>query len=572
MNKELIQNIVEKYNPKQLGLYIKKNRELHTWLLDITANLAGNPTISERVYAYINNIQTNICSPHGKIKKFKGINDGYGYCGLTRECNCAKEAVSTKISKHHAELSDETKDNIQNKRIETNFKKYGIGNAGQLPISVEKHKEFYNDKSLVEKQVMLFKKTMMAKYGVENPSNITATNEKRKSTLLSKYGVDNISKTLSRRKSLSEISKTTWIKRKSSNVDFQQLNNKFRNVCHTEFSMAPEDYKGVTGHIWYTFKCLNCSASFETYIDNGHLPICKSCHPTIHNYKSGEENEVFEFLKTLNLSVRQRDRRIIFPLELDIVSDDCKIAIEYCGLYWHSECSGKKNKDYHIQKMKLCADKGYRLITIFSDEWNFKKEIVKSKLKSIFAVNKNGIGARSCKINFIDASVADEFYKNYHIQGAAPANCHIGLFFENNLVSAMSFGKPRVFLNHTHNDQRELIRYATSTQIVGGAGKLLNFYQKNTQCNAILSYADARWSNGNLYSKLNFKLINKGNLTPGYWYTTDYSRREHRFNFTKSNLVKNGYDSSCSEWEIMQSRGYDRIWDCGQLKFLKTYR
>jgi len=47
----------------------------------------------------------------------------------------------------------------------------------------------------------------------------------------------------------------------------------------------------------------------------------------------------------------------------------------------------------------------------------------------------------------------------------------------------------------------------------------------------------------------------------------NYGVRLHRFNFPKHKLVKMGHDSNLTEWEIMQTLGYDRIWDCGHLKF-----
>jgi hypothetical protein len=54
-----------------------------------------------------------------------------------------------------------------------------------------------------------------------------------------------------------------------------------------------------------------------------------------------------------------------------------------------------------------------------------------------------------------------------------------------------------------------------------------------------------------------------------YWYMNkkDYNYRVNRFNFRKSKLVSYGFDSNKTEWEIMQERGFDRIWDCGNMKF-----
>jgi len=46
-----------------------------------------------------------------------------------------------------------------------------------------------------------------------------------------------------------------------------------------------------------------------------------------------------------------------------------------------------------------------------------------------------------------------------------------------------------------------------------------------------------------------------------------YKKRENRFNFRKSILVKQGYDANKSEMQIMLESGYDIIWDTGNLKY-----
>jgi hypothetical protein len=44
-------------------------------------------------------------------------------------------------------------------------------------------------------------------------------------------------------------------------------------------------------------------------------------------------------------------------------------------------------------------------------------------------------------------------------------------------------------------------------------------------------------------------------------------RRLHRYNFTKYKIIKMGGYPDKSEWENMKIMGYDRIWDCGHLKY-----
>jgi len=134
----------------------------------------------------------------------------------------------------------------------------------------------------------------------------------------------------------------------------------------------------------------------------------------------------------------------------------------------------------------------------------------------------------------------------------------------------MTFGHLRICLGSNKFNVREyeLIRYVTSGHIVGISSKLLNYFIKNYNPTKIISYADKRWSVGNLYEKIGFKLI--GETSPNYWYFyKGEDVRRHRFSFRKDQLAKKleMFDPSLTEWENMQLNGYDRIWDCGSLKY-----
>jgi hypothetical protein len=102
---------------------------------------------------------------------------------------------------------------------------------------------------------------------------------------------------------------------------------------------------------------------------------------------------------------------------------------------------------------------------------------------------------------------------------------------------------------------------------VGAAGKLLSYYIKNYSPQKIMTYADKRWTRPttNLYTKIGFTKV--GETSPNYFYIGKGLRRLHRFNFTKASLVEAGGDPDKTEWQIMQENGYDRIWDCGHLKY-----
>jgi len=541
-----LKELIKTTNPKQLGGTLKRDLDLSNWLLQATANIQNTITLSERAYLVLNGINSNICKL-GNNKRFISFNHGYGFCGRAAECQCAKESVSQKVSTAKNEYSLDKKKRINDKRSNTNQNKYGVANAGQTSQAIAKHKEFYNNDLAVQEQINKQKSTMIDRYGVDNAMKLTAIKEKARSTVRERYGVDNINQLPESKIRLSENSKKAWEKRKSSKFDYNKLSTKFRELCNVEFLTKPEEYLGTVGQIHYDFQCNTCKTTFSTWISCGHLPICKTCFPTVHSFKSGEENEVFDYIKQLGISAEQRNRSLINPYELDIVCHDQRIAIEYCGLYWHAESSHNKQQDYHIKKMKLCEQKGYRLITIFSDEWTHKKEIVKNKLKNIFGVSNNRIAARKCKIIEVDTISARKFYEDNHLQGYTGSKIHIGLSFDNELVACMSFGLARAFTNNkTNTGEYELLRYASSKTVQGGASKLLRAFENKYSPSLIFSYADARWSRGNMYDKLGFKIEHIPSK-PGYWYTNDYATRHHRFNFTKKSLVADGTGSGIAD-------------------------
>ena len=272
--------------------------------------------------------------------------------------------------------------------------------------------------------------------------------------------------------------------------------------------------------------------------------------------------EINDFLKANDIDIIENDRSILAKkFEIDAFCKTKNIAIEYDGLYWHSE----KFKDsyYHINKSNECLNNGIRLIHIFEDEWENKQEIVKSRLKNIFNLTENKIFARKCIIKEIDNKTSKEFLNKNHLQGNVYGLINIGLFYNEELVSLMTFGNRRKNLGGTSaNDEYELLRFCNklNTIVVGGASKLFKYFLKKYNPEKIISYCDLRWSEGKMYETLGFSLnhISK----PNYFYIKD-RKRINRFNFRKDVLVKEGYNKNKTEHEIMLERGIYRIYDCG---------
>jgi hypothetical protein len=322
-------------------------------------------------------------------------------------------------------------------------------------------------------------------------------------------------------------------------VVYTHIKDKVKIICpeHGEFEQTPDSHLRGCG-------CPNCS-----------------------NVISKSENEIKDFITSLNIPFISNDRKLIYPLEIDIYIQDHNLAIEFDGLYWHSELH--KPNNYHVNKTELCQKQGVQLIHIFEDEWLFKKDIVKSRLKNILGLTRDKIYGRKCIIKEVPIKDRDIFLNNNHIQGTVRASINLGLYYNDELVSLMTFNKPRLGIG-TSFDGYELSRFCNKldTNVVGGASKLLKYFIKHYRPNEIVSYADRRWSNGNLYETLEFNKLNVNK--PNYSYIINMSRK-HRFNFRKSFLKKDGFDTkNKTEHKIMLERGIFRIYDCGTITYKKS--
>ena len=389
-------------------------------------------------------------------------------------------------------------------------------------------------------------------------------------------------------------------------VNYKNSKNKIKIICpiHGEFEQAPNNHLGGNGcpkckglsitekktktteefiieanlihnnrYDYSLSNYLNCKdyvniicsehGEFSQLADS-HLRGC-GCPKCGLNYDKSE-GEVKEFIKSIGVLYVENTKKIISPLELDIYIPSHNLAIEFDGLYWHSEIH--KPSNYHLNKTELCEKQGIQLIHIFEDEWRDKQDIVKSRLMNILGLTPNKIYARKTVVKEVSPKDSKEFLDNNHIQGNVNSSIKLGLYYNDELVSLMTFGKGRIAMGGDSN-QYELLRFCNKldTTVIGGADKLLKYFIKTYKPKEIISYADRRWSQGGLYNKLKF--INTHNSNPNYHYIIN-NKRKHRFGFRKSILVNQGYNKDLTEHQIMLERKIYRIYDCGTMVYKKT--
>lgn len=434
------------------------------------------------------------------------------------------------------------------KASETCLKKWGVSNAM---------------KSEEVKQIL--KNTIIEKFGVEYYSQTKEWKEKFKSTSLEKWGVDNPSKN---KEIIKKITDTNSDKLKSK--EFREISKitKQRNTWKKYEKMIPEEYKSLSYNDGI-FKVIHIDKSCEFEITKrllyGRIKsgsiLCTICNP-IEIQISSFEIEVGNLLESLSVNFETKNRKILDGLELDYYLPDYNLAIECNGIFWHSELF--KPKKYHLEKTIKCLEKGIRLIHIWEDDWKNKKEIIISIILNKLNKIENKIWARKCEIREVDTEEYKKFLNKNHAQGFASSSYNIGLYYNQELVSLMTFGWRR-----TNNKREyELIRFCNKLNynIIGSASKLFNYFLKqNKEVDQIVSWADISLFSGDLYEKLGFT---KEQLSsPNYFWVVDGVRR-HRYNFSKRKLVNQGFDKNLTEVEIMNNRGYYRIFSTGQQKWI----
>lgn len=502
-------------------------------------------------------------SPHAREEYKKTCLQKYGV-EHNMKCQQGLDEYSNSILKKYGVKYITQSKEIQDKIKNTNLKKYDSCSP-------------FGSKEIQEKA----KQTNIFKYGAENVSQVKSIREKIVNSLIRHYGVNVPAKNSEVLKKI----KNTMFRRYGVEYGFTQkkcieqnsINSKLKSyfniILKDQYDIplfSAEEYcNRLDDSEYLKFRCKKCGNDFLASHHDGYHRHCPECYPISSEY---EQNNIVKFIQSLGIECMQNCRNIIAPLEIDIFIPSKNIAIEYDGLYWHSsnKFSGRTiEKKYHLNKTEQCLKKGIKLIHIFENEWILKQDIVKGRIKNILGIYDKIIFARKCIIKEIDSKDSIEFQNENHLQGGINAKVNIGLFFENQLVSLMTFGKSRF----QKKIEWEMLRFCNKIgyHIPGAASKLLKYFEKKYLPSTLVSYADRRWSNGNIYYKLGFKLDHCS--IPNYWYSHKNLILESRIKYQKHKLknILDNFNDKLSEKQNMINNGYFLIYDCGNMVFTKEY-
>lgn len=350
--------------------------------------------------------------------------------------------------------------------------------------------------------------------------------ERRKKTLLRKYGVDNVSK-----------NEKIKIKKEKTTQEHYGVLNPFKSD-----DIKQKISKKIQSEYGVPYSCMR-----------------KECRKYSGNDSKPNQN----FAKMLDdLNIKYEREFSLGNYSYDFKADN--MLFEINPTIFHNSTFAPvglpKNMMYHFDKRKVAKEYGYHCVHIF--DWDDEEKIIRT-----FLIPKDRIYARNCTIKAVPVSEARKFLDQNHLQGYARDEIRLGLYYKNELIEIMTFGKPRYNKNYTW----ELIRLCSIKNVIGGPERLLKAFTNDRPCATIVSYCDLSKFDGKIYEKLGFKIISRNqpskhwiNLKTGQ-HITDNLLRQKGFD----QLFKTNYGKGTSNEQLMLENDFVEVYDCGQLTFVK---
>lgn len=452
---------------------------------------------------------------------------------------------------------------IINKMKEKTINKYGVENVMQVKEfkenQIESMKQNYNitDKSITHPMQILeikekVENTCLEKYGSKSPLGNKEIHKKIKETVIERYGVDNNLKI----PEIIENRKRTWIKNygvshplKSKEIQKKISNRYFNKTGYTHSLKDPKVRKKIeqTNLRKYgvPYNCMRKEVRFRA--------TNSKINQKFQNLLT--ENNIeweMEFpIKNKSYDIKIKNQNILIEINPTRTHNSYKVyaTIEKNGL----------STNYHLEKSQLAQENGYFCIHVW--DWNDWYKII-----DLVNPDKEKIYARKCKIKKVSKEDCKSFEIINHLQGYCnKQDIRLGLYYNDELVQLMTFGKPR----YNKNYQYELLRLCSKSgySIIGGAEKLFKHFIKNYSPESIISYCDKSKFTGEVYRKLDMKLIKETGPTIIWSKKNEIitSNLLNQYGFDK--LFNTNYGKGTSNKELMIQHGWLPVYDCGQMVF-----
>lgn len=547
------------------------------------------------------------------VEKMKMTNLArYGDTSFRRTADYVKQTQKTSRARYGTDWPMQNQD-LLDKRAKTVLHRYGVENVMQLPEFVDNYTDSMIKKygvawPLQSPEIQLkVQTTMYEKYGAVSSLSIPEIKSKQQQTMIDRYDVPYA---LQDPKILAQVKQTNLAKYGSecylSSEDYRSRRAQYMLDAFGEsgafsqkrewkeervtdpakldewmkFLEDPDQYISNIPHK-PTYRELENLFGVTASTISEHIHKYNLVDKIKYTYSSGED-EIIEYLYELNsdLNIIRHERTLIKGYELDLYIPDYQLAIEYNPTVTHNSSffdpwgGYPKLPGYHKHKTDLCENQGIFLFHIFGYEWIHKQPIIKSMIRNVLGYNQHKIYARKCIVKQLSSKECKGFLNQNHRQGNANSPIRYGLYHNNELVSVMTFGHPRVNIGKStseHENTYELVRFCSklNTSVIGGANKLFQHFLRCYDPKEVYSFSDRAHTRGNMYSNLGFSLVDRY-ISPGYmWVDTKTDIAYSRSQTQKHNLVKflkdTELDLSKTERQIMIEHGFAQVYDSGSL-------
>ena len=325
------------------------------------------------------------------------------------------------------------------------------------------------------------------------------------------------------------------------------------------------DYSKANYHNSYSKVVIICPEHGEfKQTPDIHLRSTVGCPSCVSKISVPHQNIIDMFPSDVKLSIN--DRKIFKDYEVDIHVSDFNFGIEIHGCYWHGLRQNNvlwhdSLKKKHLRKSEEAENRNYSLVQFWDCEIRDNGLIISSMISNKLGLSKR-IYARKCSINKRSNEDVKKFVNSSHIQGHRNSLINLTLEIDGDIVAYLSFSKNKKY-------QWEIMRFCNKLghNVVGGFSRLLNFFVREFKPDKIMTFADRRYSLGNLYRTNGFNYI--GSTKPNYFYykaKSKYSRQQ----FQKHKLHKKLpiFDPGLTETENMLMNGFVKVYDAGHHQFL----
>lgn len=533
--------------------------------LDIIS-IDGVDNLNQLIYMFINDIiEVPVCSVCKK-NKLKYLNFRTGF-----EIACSRKCISHNFWNT---LPDERRDIIAKKSGDTFKKRYGVGTDGNVLLQNKKKINYikkWGDTHYMktDKGLKMFEDNIRDKYGVRNIMQDDNVYKKIN---------DNSKKFKEYRLKTGEVLKTQGyngiifdflldyynrdlILHEHETTTFKYSNDK---LYRPDFEIKGLDQIYEVKSWWWFYNKIDVNIQkmysvLKSGYDYSFLVLKDSnTKKPIELTPYCNDHYIQEIIDKLDL----QDNRILYTTD-GFLLIDYRLCIRVIR-----NLDGYLNKEYQLS-FRGESNQYCKTLILYEDQILNKLDIIKNRLFNIMGLS-NKIYARKCIVKKVDKKVAKQFYNINHMQGSpSTLKYSYGLYYNNDLVSLMSFGGLRKSLGQKQKEGSfELLRFCNRLgySVIGGASKLMKVFENEVKPDHLISYADYSWSDGGVYNNLGF--IKTSLTDPGYWYMVE-DKREHRFKYNKQSLVSMGYDPNKTEKQIMKELNIPMFYDCGNLKFEK---